>query len=156
MAYDSPLQKGDMVLHDGREYLVTWQLNRDRVNAKTSTIELANVRMEFMRHRAEQVDPGTGKILEKAGLRPLLPPIRGMITFGGGYEFRTGADRAGVVPNNRMTLYLQANPSTLKLAVNDVFEWHGAQHVIRDILYSELNYDGETGLLVIHLEKSLS
>lgn len=134
--------------------MVTWQVNEDQLNAHTAIMELANIEVDFLRYSEEVIDPETGEKLSNAGYNSLFGKIRCMQTVGGSYEVRMREGQGGLVSNNRLVVYLQANPKTFVLRENDVFVWHGTTHIIRDITYDQLTYEGDCGLLVVRVEKS--
>jgi hypothetical protein len=152
MAKDSVIQKGDVILYDNKEYIVTWNINDDRPDSRACMIELLTTPITFKRFKSAIVDEETGNIIEPDKYEPLFPTIRCMHIMNGNFEIRLKNSQAGLLPNNRLTISMQANPETFKLRKNDIFDLYGETHIIHDILYTEIGYDGETGLIVVHAE----
>lgn len=153
LSLDSQIQKGDILIHDGKQFVVSWQVNTDQPNARATIIDMLPVVAEFKRLMPDEIDQDTGRILSKGGYQTVVPPIRASVTVFGSYEARLSSGEPGIFPSNRLTLTTQANPTTLGIKIGDVFEWRGNVHEVKNILYNELNYDGETGLIILHLEK---
>lgn len=152
MPKNSEIQKGDIILYDNRQYIVTWNINEDRPDSHACTIELLTTPITFKRFKAAVVDGETGNIITPDGYHPLFPTIRCMHIMNGNFEIRLKNNQAGLLPNNRLTITMQANKETFKLKKGDIFDLYGETHVIHDIIYTEINYDGETGLIVVHPE----
>lgn len=155
MAFDTNIQKGDMIDYNGKLYLTTWQINEDYLNAKHTTIELLPSNLTFKRYTTAIANNITGELIQASGYNSVFPTIRCTMVVNGNYDARLSSGQVGLFPNNRLTISVQANSKTLGLKLDDVFSFHGNTHIIRDILYNELNYDGSTGILILHVEKTV-
>lgn len=151
----SKLQKGDMIELDGKLYLATWQVIDTAPNCLSTQIDLTNASITFRRFYEQVVNPTTGDVDFQGGYQDVFPTIRCAVTTDGKYDIRVGFAEAGLLPSNRVQIVLQANPSTMLLKIDDVFEWYNSFYHIVNINYNELTYDGVTGLILCNAEKTV-
>ena len=153
---DEDIQKGDVILYDNQQYLVTWQVNKDKLDSKKSIIELMPYNLTFRRKSLgkPKVDSKTGNIIEQSKDNTVCV-TRAMNVSGSHLELRLKTGQPGLFAASRFTITVQANANTKKIAVDDYFNLMGSQYVIRDILYNQLNYDSETGLIIFEVDKGI-
>lgn len=150
---NSLIQKGDIVDYNGKLYIISWQINEDKLDSRSCIAEMLAAPITFKRFFPAEVDNKTADILTPDEYRDLFT-IRCMNITNGNYEVRLKNSQVGLFPSNKSTISLQANPSTFTLKRGDMYKLYGETHVIRDIRHTELNYDGQTGLLILHSENS--
>ena len=155
-SYDEEIDKGDVVYYDDKQYLATWQVNKDKLDSKKIIIELMPYDLTFKRVSLSKpkADKKTGQIIERSE-NDVVCRTRAMNVSGSHMELRLKTGQPGVFASSRFTITMQSNPETRKIKVDDYFELMGYQYTVRDILYNQLNYDSETGLLIMEVEKSL-
>lgn len=153
---DEDIQKGDIISYDNKQYLVTWQVNKDKIDSKKSIIELMPYNLTFRRKSLgrPKVDNTTGNIIEETQDNTVCI-TRAMNVSGSHLELRLKTGQPGLFASSRFTITVQANEDTKKIMVDDYFNLMGYQYVIRDILYNQLNYDGETGLIIFEVDKGI-
>lgn len=152
---DDNIEKGDIVIYDDKQYLVTWQINKDKHDSKRSIIELMPYNLTFRRKGLgrPKVD-SFGNIIEQAGDN-IVCVTRAMNVSGSHLELRLKTGQPGLFASSRFSITVQSNEATRKIAVDDYFNLMGSQYVIRDIRYDQLNYDSETGLLIFEVDKGI-
>lgn len=155
-SYDEDIDKGDVVFYDNKQYLATWQVNKDKLDSKKIIVELMPYDLIFKRVSLSKpkADKTTGKIIERSD-NDIVCRTRAMNVSGSHMELRLKTGQPGVFASSRFTITMQSNEETRKIKVDDYFELMGYQYSVRDILYNQLNYDSESGLLIMEVEKAL-
>lgn len=154
VSHDTQIQKGDIVLYKDKFYLVTLNINENQLNAKTTSMELVSTPITFMRRSEDEIDENDGTIIQKGGYNQIFKTIRGILTNSGSVSYSVGTSNAGLFPSNSIFVYLQANESTLQLKCNDSFTLFNSTFIIRSVLYTELNYDQVSGILILQVENT--
>lgn len=154
VSYNSQLQKGDVVLYDEKLYLVTLNINDNQLNAKTTSMELATTPLNFVRKTEDEIDEDTGRLIQKGGYNQIFAEIRGIMVTSGTSSYQVGDKSVGMFPMGTQFIYIQANAKTLTLKNNDTFSLFNNTFVIRNVLYTELNYDQESGVLLLQVENT--
>lgn len=151
---DSGINKGDYILYNNQIYLCSWQIIDTEPNCKTTQMILCTAQISFQQYQEDIVDPTSGRILTHGGYYIILPDLRCVVSTKGNYEYRYSTGKVGILPNNYLTLNVQANIETLKLKIGDIFQFYNEWYEIIDIGYSEMNYDGNSGIISLVCDKS--
>lgn len=154
VSYNTQLQKGDVVLYKDELYLVTLNINDNQLNAKTTLMELASTPISFIRKYEDEINEDDGTIIQQGGYRQVFDTIRGILANSSTVSYSVGASNAGLFPTNTIFVYLQANEHTLSLKCNDTFSLFNSTFIVRSVLYTELNYNQASGILILQVENT--
>lgn len=154
VSHNTALRKGDYVLYKDELYLITTNINDNQLNAKTALMELATIPFVFSRKYEDEIDDNTGMIIKCGGYRNIFGEIRGILTSNNTASYSVGTTNVGLFPKNALSVYLQANEKTFSLKIDDIFSLFDNSYIIRSILYTEINYDNTSGILILQVENT--
>lgn len=151
--HDIPIHKGDMVIReDGIVYLLNWNIQNHANNQATQCSE-CNVTLEFTRH-FDDVTDDKGYLIEAGGRKTVVPPIPAtQIEYAGRPDYSKTENIPGIAPDHLITVYLQWNPTTKNIFLNDQFEIGYFTYRVINISLVEVNIDKDYGILTLNAKR---
>lgn len=149
------LFKGDVLYFPALEIWaqVSWTVHA-QVNALNTQIMLCNARLRFERYQDEVVDENA-MLLKEAGWHAVTAPMP--VSLSNTYmrfDYVKKSETPGIIPSNLLEVKLQCNPATLKLRINDQFDYGPERYKVTNIEYADTDIDQRHGLLKVVGEKA--
>ena len=151
--HDIPVHKGDMVIReDGIVFLLNWNIQNHANNQATQCSE-CNVTLEFTRN-FDDITNDEGYLLEEGGQRIVVPPIPAtQIEYAGRPDYSKTENIPGIAPDHLITVYLQWNPTTKNIFLNDQFVIGKFTYRVINISLVEVNIDKDYGILTLNAKR---
>lgn len=151
--HDIPIHKGDMVIReDGIVFLLNWNVQNHANNQATQCSE-CNVTLEFTRH-FDDVTNERGYFIEPGGRKVVVPPIPAtQIEYAGRPDYSKTENIPGIAPDHLITVYLQWNPTTKNIFLNDQFVIGNFTYRVINISLVEVNIDKDYGILTLNAKR---
>lgn len=149
----SGIVSGDIIKDkNGKIYLLDWEIEPEPNNASTRAL-VCNSMLTFSRYTEEQTDE-RGFVEVEEGYQTIARAIPcNIYRYDGRPEFSSYAGTAGVIPNALTISYVQYNPETDKIRIDDTFEYFNDTYVIIDIDYVGVNMNKTNGVVKIVSKK---
>lgn len=153
VTHDIPIHKGDMVIReDGIVFLLNWNIQNHANNQATQCSE-CNVTLEFTRH-FDDITNDEGYLIEEGGQRVVVPPIPAtQIEYAGRPDYSKTQNMPGIAPDHLITVYLQWNPTTKNIFLNDQFVIGNFTYRVINISLVEVNIDKDYGILTLNAKR---
>lgn len=153
VTHDIPVHKGDMVIReDGIVFLLNWNIQNHANNQATQCSE-CNVTLEFTRH-FDDITNDEGYLIEEGGQRIVVPPIPAtQIEYAGRPDYSKTQNIPGIAPDHLITVYLQWNPTTKNIFLNDQFIIGNFTYRVINISLVEVNIDKDYGILTLNAKR---
>lgn len=147
------IKKGDIVIReDGEVYLLDWKVQRGPNVQKTQAKD-CNVMLEIYRDIPAKVD-SRGYVSEEARMECLVPPIPCVwTTHAGRPDYTISYNTPGLHADNLFDGWVQWNPITQLIQIGDTFVWGHESFRIVNLHLSEVDTDGEFGLLNLNARR---
>ena len=142
--------KGDYVIDEhGRIYILSWWVNR-HINNQASQATACNTFLSFERETPEKLD-NRGYLIEAAQKKIVVDKIPANITeYASKPDYNVNVGYPGINPDALVSASFQCNSATKSICINDEFQWGKFRYRVVDIVFSEVDIDGETGVLGIY------
>ena len=154
-SYEVPVQKGDIVVReDGVLYMLNWNITLHPNNQATQCVE-CNAVVDFTREKKPEIDPMTGiRIGEPGGREVIVPqmPISHS-EYAGRPDFSGSSGQAGMHPDHLISVYLQWNPTTRKIRLDDEFIMGDFTYRVINISLAEVQVDRDYGVLTLNAKR---
>lgn len=154
-SYEVPVQKGDIAIReDGTLYMLNWNITLHPNNQATQCVE-CNAVVDFTREVAPEVDPMTGFQIGDDGGRKIIAgqmPISHS-EYAGRPDFSGSSGQAGMHPDHLISVYLQWNPTTRKLRLDDEFIIGDFTYRVINISLAEVHVDKDYGVLTLNAKR---
>lgn len=151
---DADLVRGDMVYDPETGFIgiVNWNVDK-MVDCKRTQVTTCNIRTTVYRNVPEKVDE-TGYLVEDAHRAIIVDNMPCIYTeMYGRFEYIKTTNTPGISPDQTIEVKMQANKETLQIKSGDLFYVHGILHKIMVVNYSQLNMDGDKGVLIVICER---
>ena len=151
--HDIPIHKGDIVIReDGIVFMLNWNVQNHANNQATQCSE-CNVTLEFTREFEDETDE-EGYLITPGGRRVVVPSIPAtQIEYAGRPDYAANRDNPGIAPDHLITVYLQWNPTTKQIFLNDQFVIGNFTYRVINISLVEVNIDRDYGILTLNAKR---
>ena len=154
-SYETPIQKGDYAIReDGALYMLNWNITNHANNQATQSVE-CNAVVDFTREFPPEVDPNTGIQTGKDGGRRVIVaqiPIS-QSEYAGRPDFSGSSGQAGMHPDHLISVYLQWNPTTRTIRLDDEFILGDFTYRVINISLAEVQVDRDHGVLTLNAKR---
>lgn len=153
VTHDIPIHKGDMVIReDGTVYLLNWNVQNHANNQATQSAE-CNATVEFTRMFQDEVD-NRGYLIEAGGRKIVVPSIPVIhVEYAGRPDYSSATGQPGMTPDHLITVYVQWNPTTKRIFLDDEFRIGVFAYRVINISIAEVNIDKDYGVLTINAKR---
>lgn len=157
-SYLVPVQKGDIAIReDGALYMLNWQITLHPNNQATQCVE-CNAVVDFTREVAPTIDPMTGIQIgdedDDSGRKIIVPQIPiSHSEYAGRPDYSGSSGQAGMHPDHLISVYLQWNPTTKKIRLDDEFVMSDFTYRVINISLAEVQIDRDYGVLTLHAKR---
>ena len=147
------IHKGDMVVReDGALFLLNWNIQNHANNQATQSIE-CNTTLSFTRDKPEVTDED-GYLIEESGREIIAPPIPCVhVEYAGRPDYAATQGTPGIHADHLISVYLQWNPKTKNIRINDEFEIGSFTYRVINISIAEVHIDQGFGILTLHAKR---
>lgn len=151
--HDIPIHKGDMVIReDGTVFLLNWNVQNHANNQATQSSECNSV-IEFTRMFEDEVSE-EGRLVTPGGRRVVVPAIPAThIEYAGRPDYSASQSQPGLSPDHLITVYLQWNPMTKNIFLDDEFVIGVFTYRVINISIVEVNIDKDYGILTLNAKR---
>ena len=151
--HDVPIHKGDLVIReDGTVFLLNWTIQNHANNQATQSSECNSV-IEFTRYFPDVTDE-EGYLITPGGRRVVIPPIPAThVEYAGRPDYSNNKNEPGVSPDHLITVYLQWNPTTKNIFLDDQFQIGVFTYKVINISIAEVNIDKDYGILTLNAKR---
>lgn len=150
----SDLKKGDYISDENYHYLITWTPYGKDLNSMEAQIQICNVNFTFQRWQGQQINH-EGKVITPAGYFDIASDLWCVAWRLGYYDYKPKSGGVGIVPTNSIQIITQYNKTSQQIQISDTFYWKNIHYQVVDVEYTQLNPDGQTGLLVLYASKKV-
>ena len=154
-SYEVPVQKGDIAIRDdGVLYMLNWNITLHPNNQATQCVE-CNAVVDFTREVAPIVDPMTGYQIGDDGGRKVIAaqmPISHS-EYAGRPDFSGSSGQAGMHPDHLISVYMQWNPTTRKIRLDDEFVMGDFTYRVINVSLAEVQVDKDYGVLSLNAKR---
>lgn len=154
-SYEVEVQKGDIVIReDGVLYMLNWNITMHPNNQATQCVE-CNAVVDFTREKPPEVDPMTGIRTGAPGGRETIVaqmPISHS-EYAGRPDFSGSSGQAGMHPDHLISVYLQWNPTTRQIRLDDEFIMGDFTYRVINISLAEVQVDKDHGVLTLNAKR---
>ena len=151
--HDIPIHKGDIVIReDGIVYILNWNITSHANNQATQSTECNSI-ISFERWHDDITDE-EGYLISPKGFDVVVPPIPcSHIEYAGRPDYVAGQNQPGINPDHLITVYLQWNPTTKNIFINDEFVIGVFRYRVINISIAEVNIDKDYGILTLNAKR---
>lgn len=148
----SVIKKGDYLSIDNTVYLVVWAINETLPNSIKSRVQQCNAKIDIKRWHDAVLD-SNGMFIDEAGYNDIVKDLWAVVYNGGRPTFSLSNGVVGIVPSNDVVVAVQYNVSTQQIKPDDVLIINNDSCRVIGIDYTQLNTDGQSGMLLITSQK---
>lgn len=154
-SYETLINKGDIVIReDGVIYLLNWNITQHPNNQATQSVE-CNAIVDFTRAYPPETDPMTGiQIGEEGGREVIVPQVPiSQSEYAGRPDYSGASQQAGMHPDHLITVYVQWNPTTRKIRLDDEFILGDFTYRVINVSLAEVQVDRDYGVLTLNAKR---
>lgn len=153
VTHDIPVHKGDIVIReDGTIFMLNWNVQNHANNQATQSIE-CNVSLEFTREFNDEVN-SLGYLVNEGGRKVVAASIPAVhIEYAGRPDYMNAQGQLGITPDHLITVYLQWNPTTKNIFLDDEFVIGTFTYRVINISIAEVNIDKDYGVLTLNAKR---
>lgn len=156
-SYEIPIQKGDIVVReDGALFMLNWNITLHANNQATQSVE-CNAVVDFTRKAHPEVDPTTGFRLDDPISNDRIVIAHDMpishSEYAGRPDFSGSSGQAGIHPDHLISVYVQWNPTTKKIRLDDEFILGDFTYRVINVSLAEVQIDRDYGVLSLNAKR---
>lgn len=151
--YSHKVDKGDMVIReDSIIYMLNWNITMHPNNQATQAVE-CNAIVDFTREVPDKVDE-RGFLIEAGGRKVIVPKLPiSFSEYAGRPDYSGASGQPGVSPDHLISVYVQWNPLTKKIHLDDQFIIGDFTYKVINVVETEVQVDRDYGVLTINAKR---
>ena len=152
--WDIPIYRGDMLIRrsDNKIYMLDWNVQEYPIAQNSQTIE-CNHYFEFYREMPELTDEN-GYLIQEKGPQIVIPKIPGVVAeYTGRPDFEVVQSTPGITAVDLLTCYVQWNPITKKMRLNDTFRFGQFTYRVENISIERVEITKTHGEIMFHARR---
>ena len=132
--------------------MLNWRIQKYPNNQATQAVD-CNAYLTFERMQEEKWN-AEGKVVQEGGMQPIVSAMPAVCSeYAGRPDYALRLDSPGIHADALITVYVQMNPETRKIRLDDEFEWGLFRYKVININEAEIDICGEHGVLGLNARR---